>query len=176
MKTRCTVLFAAALAIAAIRQSQAYASILYSENWDSRSLSSQTAGPGNYVVVNNIGTYFQVQGGCGGGNVALTAGIDSNGVGGSNALFANWDQSAANTYTYSQYTAYGAVGAPGAGTSASQISVDLDLFMSGSETSNSPIDILLQNNGTDISYTPTLANGQYTHVHYTLDQATVGIL
>jgi len=173
MKTTVTVFVcAAAAAFTTIGQSRVDASILYSENWESRSASSQTAGPSGFVQVSNIGSYFQVQGGGGGGGVTLTAGIDNNGVGGSQALFANWDQSAATSFTFNQYTAYGAVGAPGAGASPNQISVDMDLLMSGSETSNSPIDILLQNNGTDISYTPTLANGQYTHVHYTLDQAT----
>jgi hypothetical protein len=45
--------------------------------------------------------------------------------------------------------------------------------MSGSESSNTPIDVVIQNGG-DNKFTPTLANNAYTHVVFTLAQTTGG--
>jgi hypothetical protein len=161
------VAFAATVAVG----STASAAVLYSQDFEppGTTTSSASNGPGGYVAVypaTSTGAW-QVQGGSGGGTVTLTAGVDTNGVGGSQGLFASWDQSAATGYTYNQYSNYGAVGAAGAAP-ASQVKVTLDLYMEGSETSNTPIEVLVF--GT--SYSPTLTNGAYTSVSYTLDQAT----
>jgi hypothetical protein len=150
------------------------AAVLYSQNFEppGTSTSSASEGPGGYVDLypaTSTGNW-QIQGGSDGGAggvVTLTSGVDANGVGGSQALFANWDQSAAVNYTYNQYNNYGVVAAAGAAP-ASQVQVTLDLYMDGSETSNTPIEVLVF--GT--SYFPTLTNGAYTSVSYTLDQAT----
>ncbi len=65
------------------------------------------------------------------------------------------------------------IAAPGAGTSLSQIQISLDVYMSGSESSTSPLTIAFQNNGSEWDFTPTLANGVYTPVTFTVDQATL---
>lgn len=149
---------------------------LFSQNFESPvTTSTNTANFGGFGNF-NVGGGFQIQGGGGGSGPTVTAGVDTNGVGGSQALFVNSDNSAATSFTYGQYTTYGSVGAPGLGTLPTQVAVDLDIFMSGSETSNTPLAVLLQNGANDISFTPTLANGAFTHVHFTLDQATNGLL
>lgn len=162
-------------ALAALGVSAATANAqLYSQNFEPPvATSSSSSVFGGYGAINNIsGTSWQVQGGGGGAGVGtVSAGVDTNGVGGSQALFAIWDHSTATDYTYNQYTIYGIPG-PGAGTPASLFKVSMDLFMDGSESSNTPIGVLIQNNGTDMSYTPTLANGAFTHVEFTLDQAS----
>ncbi|HZZ26549.1 MAG TPA: PEP-CTERM sorting domain-containing protein [Pirellulales bacterium] len=146
--------------------------MLYSENFNSAAIGSQSASLGGFGQINNVdGTAYQAQGGGGGGGISVTAGVDANGVGGTNEFFANWDHSAASSFTFDQLTAYGVINAPGAGTLPSQISVDLDLFMNGSESANNPIGIDIMNNTNDFTFTPTLTNGQFTHVHFTLDQA-----
>jgi hypothetical protein len=164
------VAFAATVAVG----STASAAVLYSQDFEppGTPTSSASNGPGGYVAVypaTSTGNW-QIQGGSdsgAGGVVMLTSGVDANGVGGSQALFANWDQSAAVNYTYNQYNNYGVVAAAGAAP-ASQVQVTLDLYMDGSETSSTPIEVLVF--GT--SYFPTLTNGAYTSVSYTLDQAT----
>src|SRR5262245_50747542 len=87
----------------------ARAAVSYSQNFEAPvTTSSSTQGPGGFVQVNNAGgSQWQVQGGGGGGGVTLTAGVDTNGVGGSQGLFANWDHSAATDFTFNQYTVYG---------------------------------------------------------------------
>jgi hypothetical protein len=167
-------LLGATAAVFAAGAGSASSQVIYSQNFESPvTAGSGSTGPGGYVVLNDLGgSGWQVQGGGGGGGAALTAGVDANGVGGSQALFANWDHSAATDYTYNQYTVYGAVNPAGAGVTPSQVQVDLDLFMSGSESANNPIEVIIQNGGPDISFTPVLANGVYTHVSYTLNQAT----
>lgn len=155
--------------------------IQYFEDFESPdATSSQTTGPGGFVQVNNVNQNpggWQVQGGGGAGGVTLTTGVDNNGVGGSQALFANWDHTlaAAGWFTFNQYTVYGVPGF-GPGVQESEITVSLDVFMSGSESSNTPIEVIFQGNGggVDRIYVPTLANGQYTTVSFTLDQATGG--
>jgi hypothetical protein len=147
------------------------AAVLYSQNFEppGTPTSSGSQGPGGYVAVypSTSTGGWQIQGGGGGAGALLTAGVDTNGVGGSQALFANWDHSVATDYTYNQYFNYGVVAAAGAA-SASQVMVTLDLFMDGSESSNTPIEVLVF--GT--SYSPTLTNGVYTSVSYTLNQAS----
>jgi hypothetical protein len=156
--------------------SLSFAAILYSQNFEAPvTTASTTAGPNSFVQVNNVGgSQWQAQGGTdSSGTVTETAGVDNNGVGGSQALFANWDHTAAKIYTFNQYTAYGVVNAPGAGTPLANIQVSLDLFMSGSETSNTPINVVIQNGGDNV-FTPTLTNGAYTHVVFTLNQTSGG--
>ncbi len=152
----------------------AAAQILYSQNFDSTVLSSTTVSGGGYIAVNDISsTGWQIQGGAGAGTIGLTAGVNANGVGGSQALFGTWDSSAASSYTWNQYSYYGVPGA-GAGGTLANIQIALDIFMSGSESSTTPITVsVLQNSGSDaLNFTPTLANDVYTHVQFTLDQAT----
>lgn len=148
------------------------AGLLYSQNFEPPvPTSSTSAGPSGFLQINNISnTGWQVQGGGGGSGIAVTTGVDTNGVAGSQALFVNNDHSGASSFTFNQYTIYGGV-AP-AGVPASNVLVDMDLFMSGSESQNDPIEVLIQNNGNDLSFRPTLSNGVYTHVSYLLSQAT----
>lgn len=169
MKHSCLV----ALGIFALAASPAVAQqILYQENFDSAALSSTSAGPGSYVAVDTGTAGWQVQGGCGGGTITLTAGINNLGMSGSQALFGTWDFSAASSYTWNQYTYYGVPGA-GAGVTLADIMISLDLFMDGS-SSTTPIAVsALQGSGSNTrDYTPTLVNGAYTHVQFTLDQTT----
>jgi MYXO-CTERM domain-containing protein len=153
--------------------------ILYSQNFEpSVPTSSTSAVFGGFGQVNDIsGTAWQVQGGGGGGGISVVTGVDTNGVGGSQALFANWDHSAATDFTFNQYTLYGLPG-PGAGVGLSDMQISMDIRIDGSETSNQPLTINFQGNGggPEWVYTPTLANGAYTHVQYTLNQATPPLL
>ena len=150
------------------------AASLYSENFET--YANASVGPtsfGGFGQINNVGgSPWQVQGGGGGGGIAATTGIDANGVGGSKSFFANWDHSLASSFTFDQETAYGVIAAPGAGTPLSQIQVSLSLYMSGSESSTTPIGVDVQNNGNDFVFTPTLANGVFTTVAFTLNQTT----
>jgi PEP-CTERM motif len=176
MSLKSGVIMMVALSAILAGPSLSYAAVLYSQNFEAPvTTASTTVGPGGFVQLNNLGgSGWQVQGGGGNGGVTLTAGVDINGVGGSQALFANWDQTpAAGSFSFNQYTVYGGVAAPGAGTPLANIQVSMDLFMSGSESSNTPIDILIQNGG-DNKFTPTLTNGAYTHVVFTLAQTTGG--
>jgi len=146
---------------------------LFSDNFESYPTSSTTTGAGGYEVINGVsGSPWQIQGGCGGGTITITGGVDVNGFGGSHGLFADWNNGLASQYTYAQYTTYGSVNAPGAGTTLSQIQVSLDIYISGSEGSSSPVTVSFQNNSSSWNFTPTLANGGYTPVTFTLDQAT----
>jgi hypothetical protein len=155
--------------------SRAVAAIVYQQNFESPvTTTSSSAAFGGFGQINNIGgSGWQVQGGGGGTGIAVTTGVDSNGVGGSQALFATWDHSQASGFTFNQFTTYG-VGAPLA--PLAQIQVSMDLFINGSESANNPLTISLQqgSNATfgERKFTPTLANGAYTHVVFTLDQAT----
>jgi len=164
------------LAVLALSASSATAQVLYQQNFDGLASSSTTvSGIGGYGVVDNIGgAGWQIQGGNGAGTIILTAGINANGVGGSQGLFGTWDTSAGADYTWNQYSYYG-VGGAGAGATLAGISISLSLYMSGS-SSATPITIqALQNNGsTELNFTPTLTDGQYTQVAYTLAQATAG--
>jgi PEP-CTERM motif len=157
----------------------AQAATLYSQNFESPvTTSANTVGPGAFVqshlAGNADGSGWEVQGGGGGTGITQTGGVDTNGVGGSQALFALEDQSTASGFTFNQYTHYGITG-PGAGTTLSQIQISMDIFMSGSTTTN-PIGISYTMNAsptaTTWTFIPTLANDVYTHVVFTLDQAT----
>jgi len=153
--------------------------VIYSQNFETPVTTSSTAaGPAGFVQPTNNagGSFWQVQGGGSNGGVSVTAGVDANGVGGSQALFANWDHTLAaggGQFTFNQYTVYGRP-APGGGLTAAQMQISMDIFMSGSETSNTPINVVYQQGvgPTNLSFTPTLANGAFTHVSFTLDQAT----
>jgi hypothetical protein len=103
----------------------------------------------------------------------LSAGVNANGVGGSQALFGTWDSSAGANFTWNQYSHYGVNGA-GAGGTLATIQISLDIFMSGSDNATPIIVSALQSSGANaLDYTPTLANNQFTHVQFTLNQATV---
>jgi hypothetical protein len=178
---KCTRNAVAALVVTLSFGSSASAQILYSQNFEAPVAPSSTAQSfGGFGQINDIsGTGWQVQGGGGGGGISVVAGVDANGVGGSQALFANFDHSAATDYTFNQYTLYGGVGAPGAGVTPSMIRIEADLYISGSSTNN-PVSIVLQNgsnpgdggNPYSLSFTPTLSDGAYTHVSYLLSQAS----
>ncbi len=147
---------------------------MYQQSFDALANGSTTvANFGGYGAIENAGgSGWQIQGGNGSGTISLTAGVNANGVGGSQALFATWDTATGLDYTWNQYTYYGVGGAGGGGTLAN-INISLDLYMSGS-SSATPITIqALQNNGNSSrDFTPTLVDGQYTHVAFTLDQTT----
>ncbi len=174
LTARCGAFLAAGVTIVALA-SPADAAILYQQNFEPPApTSSASANFGGFGQINNIGgTGWQVQGGGGGGGISVVTGIDTNGVGGSQSLFATWDHSAASSFTFNQYTVYG-LAAPNL--PLSQIQVSLDLFMSGSESANNPIAVSLQQGGGatfgERKFSPTLANGVFTHVAFTLDQAT----
>jgi hypothetical protein len=152
------------------------AQVLYEQNFNALASSSTVVpGIGGYGAAENVGgSGWQIQGGNGAGTISLTAGINANGVGGSQALFGTWDTATGLDYTWNQYTYYG-VGGAGVGGTLANINVSLDLYMSGS-SSATPITLhALQNNGsTELNFVPTLTDGQYTHVTYTLAQATAG--
>jgi hypothetical protein len=157
--------------------SSAVAAIVYQQNFESPvTTTSSSANFGGFGQINNIGgSGWQVQGGGGGTGISVTTGVDTSGVGGSQALFATWDHSQATGFTFNQFTTYG-VGAPLV--PLAQIQVSMDLFINGSESANNPLTISLQQ-GSDPTFgerkfTPTLTNGAYTHVVFTLDQATAG--
>ena len=167
------ILFLSVGVVAFLVQSASAQITLFSDNFESYPLSSTTTGAGGYEVINGVsGGPWQIQGGCGAGTITITGGIDNNGFGGSQGLFADWNFASASQYTYAQYTTYGSVNAPGAGTTLSQVQVSLDIYISGSEGSSSPVTVSFQNNSASWNFTPTLANGAYTPVTFTLDQAT----
>ncbi|HEX5221643.1 MAG TPA: PEP-CTERM sorting domain-containing protein [Verrucomicrobiae bacterium] len=162
------------LGVLTLSVSSVTAQVLYQQNFDALASGSTTvANFGGYGAVDNIGgSGWQVQGGNGSGTISLMAGINANGVGGSQALFGTWDTSAGLDYTWNQYSYYG-VGGAGAGGTLANINISLSLYMSGS-SSSTPITIqALQDGGnTAMSYTPTLTDGQYTFVSFSLAQAT----
>lgn len=163
-----------ALGIVAFSVVAMNAQVLYQQDFNAlASSSANVPGIGGYGAAENVGgSGWQIQGGNGAGTISLTAGINANGVGGSQALFGTWDTSTGMDYTWNQYTYYG-VGAAGAGGTLANINISLDLYMSGSSIST-PIMIHALQNGGDTSrdFTPTLVDGQYTHVAFTLDQTT----
>jgi len=75
----------------------ASAQSLYQQNFNSLSSSSSAVPAGGYVATDNVGgSGWQIQGGTADpGTVTLTAGINANGVGGSQALFGTWNTSVA---------------------------------------------------------------------------------
>ena len=158
-----------ALGIVAAAISHANAGVLYSENFDAATLGTVTAS-GSYY---SPGTFanLQAQGG-GDTSVTGTAGIDANGVAGSQAYVFSTDNTGNTSYTYGQITGYSVINAPGAGTTLAQVQVGLSIFISGSETSNTPLAVNIQQGTNTFSYTPTLANGVYTPVAFTLAQTT----
>ena len=164
------------LGVLTLSASSVTAQVLYQQNFNGLATGSTTvAGFGGYGAVNDAGgSGWQVQGGNGAGTISLTAGVNANGVSGSQALFGTWDTSTGLDYTWNQYSYYG-VGAPGAGATLGSIKITLDLFMSGS-SSTTPITVqALQNGGsTELNLVPTLTDGAYTHISYTLAQATAG--
>jgi hypothetical protein len=176
MKSRLTRgAVAVGFVVAIIGTNKTQGAIVYQQNFDAPvPTSSTSANFGGFGQINNISnTGWQVQGGGGGNGISVTAGVDTNGVGGTQSLFANWDHSAASSFTFNQITNYG-LSAPNV--PLSQIQVALDIFMSGSEGANNPITVSLQQ-GSGATFgerkvTPTLTNGVFTHVQFTLDQAT----
>jgi hypothetical protein len=167
------------LGVLALSVCSVTAQVLYDQNFNSLSSSSTSVpGIGGYGVVDNIGgAGWQIQGGTdagAGGVISLTAGINANGVGGSQALFGTWDTTTGANWMWNQYSYYGVPGA-GVGGTLANISISLDLYMSGS-SSATPITVhALQNNGaTELNFVPTLTDGAFTHVSYTLAQATPG--
>ena len=162
--------------------------VLYSQDFETAEPSMEVVPLATYGVVQSVGgSGWQVQGGSGGTGISFETGIDSNGVGGSQALYANWNQLQATSYVYSNYTVYGYPG-PLPNMSLSLVRVSMDILISGAR-GNTPIDVLYQFPGYDSmgnplldnmgnqvyqqrAYRPTLADGQYRHVSFTLAQAT----
>ena len=144
------------------------------ENFDSATPGlngpSDFGGYGNFDGLG--GTGWQAQGGNGGGTMFVTAGIDNSGVGFSQGLFTSWDNTGATNYTWSQVSLYG-LPAPGAGAQLSGISIAMDISVSGA-VSSTPLSIAFINNdySTEWDLSPTLVNDSFTHVEFTVDQAT----
>jgi hypothetical protein len=154
------------------------AAVVYSQNFEAPvTTQSASGGPGSFIQPTNSagGSNWQVQGGTdggAGGTVSATGGVDTNGVGGSQALFGNWNHSTAANFAFNQYTVYGLPGLP-AGTSFADVIVSMDIFMSGSESSNTPVNVRYMRNdfAGERNFTPTLTNGQFTNVSFNLAQA-----
>jgi hypothetical protein len=170
----------AAWAVIFAGRAMAVPTTVYSEDFEAPLPGSASNGPATYVVVNNPAPGWQVQGGSA-TNVTLTAGVDLNGVGGSQALFANWDQSGGTVYAFNQYTVYGpggpaAVNPLGAGIAVplSQVQVSCDIFVSGYTNPANQIQIDYQSNKasgtTDSVFRSTLTNNDYKHIVFTLNQ------
>jgi hypothetical protein len=176
---RTTISASIALAIVFAPLPSLHAQIVrYAEDFEAPvTIGSTVDGPALTVQIDDIDQSpggWQVLGGTSGvGTVTLTAGIDNGGVAGSQALFANWNQTgaAASNFVFNQYNVVGLPGFP-AGIAEADVTISLDIFMSGSETSNSPITVVFAgNNGTiNRPFFPVLANNQYTHVEFLLSQ------
>ena len=154
--------------------------VRYAEDFESPvTIGSTVDGPALTVQIDDIDQSpggWQVLGGTSGvGTVTLTAGIDNGGVAGSQALFANWNHTgaAASNFVFNQYNVTGLPGFP-AGIAEADVTISLDIFVSGSETSNSPITVVFAgNNGTiNRPFFPVLANNQFTHVEFLLNQTS----
>lgn len=154
--------------------------VRYAEDFESPVvLGSTIDGPSLSVQIDHIEKNpggWQVLGGTsGGGTVTLSAGIDNQGVGGSQSLFANWNHTgaAASNFAFNQYTLAGLSGFP-VGIGEADVTIAMDIFMSGSESSNSPITVVFAGNNGAINrpFFPVLANNQFTHVEFTLDQTS----
>lgn len=171
MKMRALVL--SIMGAAGLLASQASATVVYSENFDSRTVGSASYGPGGFEQATHVGgSDFQVQGG-GSANISLTAGIDNNGVGGSQALTGTFDGTAsAGGYIYWQIQNYSFPTGSPAGPAAN-VQVSFDMSTTGAIT-NTPWTIELdQSNGSKSDYTPTLTtDGSYTHVSFLMSQTT----
>lgn len=176
-KTTCLLTVALLLPYSSLSRAQV---VRYWEDFEPPVVeSSQSAGPDAFVQINNINQNpggWQVQGGTAGPSaVSLIAGVDDMGVAGSQSLFANWDHTgaAASNFAFNQYTVYGLPGFP-AGIDEGNVKIALDVFISGSESSNSPITVVFAGNNGLINrpFFPVLANNQFTHVEFTLDQTT----
>ena len=145
------------------------------DNFDSYTTVSSGPSVGGFVQFNGAamgGSPWQVQAGEGGGNILLGAGIDTNGVGPSKALFSTLDSSAATGFVFWQIQNF-FIPAEGSGTTANtQVSYDI---RSDGADSNTPWQLeMKQANGFDAVFTaPTLTLGTYTHVSQTLSQATI---
>ena len=173
----CHFFVALGLAMATILpESTALAVIVLEQTFEEALPGSAMNGPGSYVVVNDPSPGWQIQGGTdGAGSVTLTAGVDGNGVGGSQALFGSWDTTSAAIYTYNQYTIYGV---PGPGTVVglpvplNEVEVSMDIYVEGYE-SEAEMQIAYQSNGVPFGesvYTTPLTNNAFTHVVFTLDE------
>jgi hypothetical protein len=151
--------------------SWADAAILLDQNFNDPLPGSTVSGPATYVAVNDPSPGWQVQGGSA-TDITLTAGVDDQGVGGSQALFAIWDMSTGTMYSYNQTTIYGIPG-PTETLSPSNVRVSLDVFVSGYENDSEPIDFVFQTNGDvagESSYQTTVTNDAYKHIEFTLNQ------
>lgn len=147
------------------------AAILLEQNFNDPLPGSTMNGPATYVSVNDPSPGWQVQGGSA-TDITLTAGIDDQGVGGSQALFATWDMSTGTVYSYNQTTIYGIPG-PMETVTPNAVQVSLDIFVSGHEDDTQPLDFVFQTNGTvagDSTYQSTVTNDAYKHIQFTLDQ------
>ena len=160
------------LALAAVfAATPAMAIVVFSENFDLPLPNDSLPQTGTYVAVNDPSPGWQVQGGSA-TNITLVAGVDTNGVGGTQSLYGNWDQTTGSSYTYNQYTVYGV---PGPATvngnvpvPANQVEVSLDMFVSGFEGAGQ-IELVYQQGGDrEVLVTPT--NNAYKHFAFTLDQ------
>jgi PEP-CTERM motif len=152
--------------------------VILSVDFEAPFPNSAPAGPGSYIAVNNNPNTgnFQVQGGTGGtGTIAMTTGIDTSGFPAATdapnvhqALFANWDFSLGQQYTYNQYTFYGQ---PGLVTAVplNQVQVSLDVSASGNESSV-PMYVDYQQGSNQSEFSFSLADSAYHHISFTLNQ------
>lgn len=155
--------------------------VILSDDFEAPFPNSAPAGPGSYVAVNNNPNTgnFQVQGGTGGtGTIAMTTGIDTNGFpaatdppGTHQALFANWDFSLGQQYTYNQYTFYGQ---PGLATPVplNQVQVSFDVSATGNESA-APMYVEYQQGANLGHYDFSLSDSAYHHISFTLNQTVL---
>jgi hypothetical protein len=152
--------------------------VMLSDDFEAPFPNSTPAGPGAYVAVNNNPNTgnFQVQGGTGGtGTIAMTTGIDTNGFpaatdapGTHQALFANWDFSLGQQYTYNQYTFYGQPGLAAA-VPLNQVQISFDVSATGNESA-APLYAEYQQGANIGHYDFSLSDNVYHHISFTLDQ------
>jgi len=163
------------VALSLVASSSASAAVIpgadYNFNGSAPSSATQSGGyasPGTFE-------FWQIQGGSD-ATTSITGGIDTNGTASGatpagNALFATWDQ-VGGTYTYLQLSNYYAnpTNTAGGASGPEQVQVSFDVFVDGA-TVATPLSVQVNQGGYTSTFTPTLANGAYTHVQYTLDQA-----
>lgn len=153
--------------------------VILADDFEAPFPNSTPVAPASYVAINNNPNTgnFQIQGGTDpSGTISFAAGIDTNGFPAPTdppsthqALFANWDFSPGQIYTYNQYTFYGQ---PGLATAVplNQVQVSFDIFVSGHEDDTQPFYVEYQQGSTVSHYDYTVTNNAYKHISFTLDQ------
>jgi hypothetical protein len=177
-----TAFLGAGALLAATLSPVAAQTVVFEQNFNEATVGTATvSGPGNDVFLKvtqmeapSIPAGYEIQGGTGGG-ASLTAGIEAVGVGGTNALSANWDTTLGINYGWGQVSYYGAP-TPTGGTPVHLVKVSLDIYMNGFNVTD-PFEVVYQYPSADIPNTPggrairaTTTNDQFTTVSFFLNQ------